>query len=250
MHTPIEGKPELVEHYRQKITKDSIRKNPHYAAMVHSLDENVGRVLAKLDQLGIAEKTLVIFTSDNGGFVNASKLHKDLPVANNTPLRSGKGSCYEGGIRVPLIMRGPGVVQGGECREPVFSCDLLPTVLRAVGLSEDVPSPGDGLDITPVLKNPKATLPREALFFHYPHYYATTSPVSAMRKGRWKLLEYFEDGRTELYDLSQDLGEENDLALAEPELAKALVEQLHAWRKDVKAQEPERNPAHRRAEPE
>jgi arylsulfatase A-like enzyme len=134
-----------------------------------------------------------------------------------------------------------------ECREPVFSCDLFPTVLRAVGLSDKARPPGDGVDMTPVLRNPKATLPREALFFHYPHYYATTSPVSAIRKGQWKLLEYFEDGRTELYDLSQDLGEERDLSLAEPELAKALVEELRAWRKDVKAQQPEANPAHPRA---
>jgi arylsulfatase A len=241
VHTPIEGKPELVEHYQKKITPDSLRKNPHYAAMVHSLDENVGRVLRKLDQLGIAENTLVIFTSDNGGFVNTCKLHKDLAVANNTPLRSGKGSCYEGGLRVPLIVRGPGVSRGRECREPVFSCDLLPTALQAVGQHDKTPSPMDGLDITPLLRDPSATLPRETLYFHYPHYYPTTSPVSALRKGRWKLLEYFEDGRTELYDLSNDLGEQRDLAQLRPELAKTLVTELRAWRNEVQAQEPEPN---------
>jgi arylsulfatase A len=241
VHTPIEGKPELVEHYQKKITPDSLRKNPHYAAMVHSLDENVGRVLRKLDQLGIAENTLVIFTSDNGGFVNTCKLHKDLAVANNTPLRSGKGSCYEGGLRVPLIVRGPGVSRGRECREPVFSCDLLPTALQAVGQHDKTPSPMDGLDITPLLRDPSATLPRETLYFHYPRYYPTTSPVSALRKGRWKLLEYFEDGRTELYDLSNDLGEQRDLAQLRPELAKTLVTELRAWRNEVQAQEPEPN---------
>ncbi len=245
VHTPIEGKRALVEHYRKKITKNSIRKNPYYAAMVHALDENVGRVLAKLDQLGIAEKTLVIFTSDNGGFVNTCKLHKGLQVANNTPLRSGKGSCYEGGLRVPLIVRGPGVAKGEECSVPVYSCDLLPTVLKAVGLAEKTPSPLDGPDITTLLQNPSATLPREALYFHYPHYYPTTSPVSAIRKGRWKLLEYYEDGRRELYDLSNDLGEQKDLSQSHLDLAKALAEELHAWRHKVNAQEPDPNPAFR-----
>ncbi|SVC54131.1 uncharacterized protein METZ01_LOCUS306985, partial [marine metagenome] len=112
VHTPIEGKPELVERYRKKINPNSVRKNSHYAAMVHSLDENVGRVLAKIDELGIAGNTLVIFTSDNGGFINKCKLNRELAVANNAPLRSGKGSCYEGGVRVPLIVRGPQVAQG------------------------------------------------------------------------------------------------------------------------------------------
>ena len=249
VHTPIEGKPALVEHYRQKITKDSLRKNPYYAAMVHALDENVGRVLSKLDQLGIAEKTLVIFTSDNGGFVNTCKLHKGLQVANNSPLRSGKGSCYEGGIRVPLIVRGPGVSKGKDCPVPVYSCDLLPTVLKAVGLAEKTPSPQDGMDITSLLENPSRDLPREALFFHYPHYYPTTSPVSAIRKGRWKLLEYYEDGRRELYDLSNDPGEQQDVSRSKPGLTKALAEELHAWRKSVKAQAPEPNPAFRGRKP-
>ena len=151
VHTPIEGKPELVERYRKRIKPNSIRKNPHYAAMVHSLDENVGRVLAKLDQLGIADDTLVVFTSDNGGFVNSCKLNKGLQVADNSPLRSGKGSCYEGGVRVPLIVRGPGVVQGKTSSEPVYACDLYPTLLRAAGLSDEAKEGVDGVDFTPIL---------------------------------------------------------------------------------------------------
>jgi arylsulfatase A-like enzyme len=243
VHAPIEGKPELVERYRKRIKPSSIRKNPHYAAMVHSLDENVGRVLAKLDQLGIADDTLVVFTSDNGGFVNSCKLNKGLQVANNSPLRSGKGSCYEGGVRVPLIVRGPGVVKGKTTAEPVYACDLYPTLLRAAGLADKAKEGIDGVDFTPVLRNPKAKLSREALYFHYPHYYLTTTPVSAVRKGDWKLLEYFEDGRVELFNLKKDLGEKTDLSSARPEIAKRLATELRAWRQEVGALVPEPNPA-------
>jgi len=243
VHTPIEGKPELVERYRKRIKPDSIRKNPHYAAMVHSMDENVGRVLAKLDQLGIADDTLVVFTSDNGGFVNTCRLNKGLQVANNAPLRSGKGSCYEGGVRVPLIVRGPGVARGKTSVEPVYACDLYPTLLRATGLGDKAKEGVDGIDFTPVLRDPKAKLSRDALYFHYPHYYPTTTPVSAVRKGDWKLLEYFEDGRVELFNLKKDLGETKDLSTTEPKIAKALATELRAWRQEVGALLPEPNPA-------
>ncbi len=242
VHTPIEGKPELVEHYRKKIKPGSVRKNPHYAAMVHSLDENVGRVLAKIDELGVADNTWVIFTSDNGGFINKCKLNRDLAVANNAPLRSGKGSCYEGGVRVPLIVRGPQVAQGKISSEPVYAPDLYPTLLRAAGLSDQAQAGIDGVDFTPLLQNPDATLKREALYFHYPHYYQTTTPVSALRKGDWKLLEYYEDNRLELFNLKQDPGETQDISTANPDLVRRLRMELDVWRKKVGAQLPEPNP--------
>ena len=242
VHTPIEGKPELVEHYRKKIKPGSVRKNPHYAAMVHSLDENVGRVLAKIDELGVADNTWVIFTSDNGGFTNKCKLNRDLAVANNAPLRSGKGSCYEGGVRVPLIVRGPQVAQGKISSEPVYAPDLYPTLLRAAGLSDQAQAGIDGVDFTPLLQNPDATLKREALYFHYPHYYQTTTPVSALRKGDWKLLEYYEDNRLELFNLKQDPGETQDISTANPDLVRRLRMELDVWRKKVGAQLPEPNP--------
>ena len=242
VHTPIEGKPELVDFYQKKIKPDSVRKNPHYAAMVHSLDKNVGRVLAKIDELGITDNTFVIFTSDNGGFINKCKLNRELFVANNAPLRSGKGSCYEGGVRVPLIVRGPKLAQDRVSSEPVYAPDLYPTLLRAAGLFDQSKADLDGTDFTPLLRNPDASLEREALYFHYPHYYQTTTPVSAIRKGNWKLLEYLEDGRLELFNLKQDPGEARNLSTDRSALARELRADLDDWRKKVGAQLPEVNP--------
>ncbi len=248
VHTPIEGKPELVAKYRDRVKPDAVHTNPDYAAMVQSLDENVGRVLAKLDQLGIADRTIVVFFSDNGGFVNTCKLHPGRAVTSNAPLRSGKGSVYEGGIRVPLVVRWPGVTsEGAESSEPVFSCDLYPTLIRAAGLTGDARhnQTVDGVDLRPLLDGSRAALDRKALHFHYPHYYPTTSPVSAVRSGNWKFIEYFEDDRTELYDLSSDVRETSNLVGERPDVAKRLQSELAAWRTSVEAQMPEANPQRR-----
>lgn len=242
VHTPIEGKPSLVKHYQEKIGQDHVQRNPYYAAMVHSLDENVGRVLAKIDELGIGDNTLVVFTSDNGGFVNPCKLHPGLAVANNSPLRSGKGSCYEGGIRVPLIVRGPQVAENKECSTPVVSCDLFPTFLDVSRVPHARPDHLDGNSLVGVLKNEATPLEREALFFHYPHYYPTTTPVSAIRKGDWKLLHYYEGNRMELYNLTEDIGETQNLISVRPEIGKQLRSELDAWRTQVGALQPEVNP--------
>jgi len=242
VHTPIEGKPEVVERYRKKITPDMNHQNEGYAAMVDSLDQSVGRVLARLDDLGIADRTVVVFFSDNGGFINK---YKERVVTNNSPLRSGKGALYEGGIRVPMIVRWPGITKPGSvCREPVSSIDFYPTLLEMAGLSGDARHNADvdGVSLLPLLNDPAAPLKREALYWHYPHYYPTTSPASAIREGDWKLLEYFEDGHVELYNLRDDLGEKNDLAAKMPEKADELRRRLAAWRKTVDAQLPERNP--------
>ena len=248
VHTPIEGKPELVAKYRSRLKPNGVHRNPDYAAMVHSLDENVGRVLAKLDQLGIADRTIVVFFSDNGGFVNTCKLHPGRAVTNNAPLRSGKGSVYEGGIRVPLVVRWPGVTREGmESNQPVFSCDLYPTLIRAAGLTGDAGHNQtiDGVDLRPILDGSQAALDRKALHFHYPHYYPTTSPVCAVRSENWKFIEYFEDDRTELYDLSSDLGETSNLVGEHPDIARGLQSELAAWRTSVDAQMPEVNPQRR-----
>ena len=243
VHTPIEAKQEVVDRYAKKLRPDLRHQNPTYAAMVHSLDENVGRVLDKLDALGVADRTVVILTSDNGGFINP---YRGRTVTSNHPLRSGKGSLWEGGVRVPLLIRWPGVAPAGlTCREPVVSTDFYPTILKMTGLAGDAAHNAavDGVSLVPLLKNPQAALGREAIYFHYPHYYPTTTPVSSVRAGDWKLLEFHEDQRVELYNLAADPGEQNDLAAQLPERAEQLRRRLHAWREAVDAQMPEPNPA-------
>ncbi|MBL9127266.1 MAG: sulfatase, partial [Verrucomicrobiales bacterium] len=236
-HTPIEGKPDLVEAYARKVRPEFRHRNPKYAAMVHSLDENVGRVLEALDRRGLASRTLVVFASDNGGYTNHFRGEK---VTDNTPLRSGKGSLYEGGIRIPLIVRWPGVTPAGsECREPVLCTDLYRTLAELAGASATQLASGmDGESLVPLLRDPSGRLPREALYFHFPHYYSTTTPVSAIRTRTWKLLRYHEDDRLELYDLASDPGETRDLADAETERARELRTKLSDWLRDVGAQMP------------
>lgn len=234
-HTPIEGKPELVEHFQARIRPGMRHRNAAYAAMIRTLDENVGRVMRRLDELQLAGRTLLVFTSDNGGYIGRNQ---GQAVTDNSPLRSGKGSLYEGGVRVPLIVRGPQAQAGAVCREPVISCDLYKTMAQAGGGRPD--EAPDGLALTPLLQDPGGRLEREALYFHYPHYYETTTPVSAVRARRWKLLEYHEDGRTELYDLEQDPSETRNLAQANPGKAAELLGMLREWRSRVGAQMPTR----------
>jgi arylsulfatase A len=253
-HTPIEAKPADVKHFAAKLKPGMNHQNAVYAAMVRNLDENVGRVLAHLKQHGLEQNTLVIFTSDNGGYIGVDRrAGQTAPVTSNAPLRSGKGSLYEGGVRVPLIVRWPGVTpRGATCAEPVVVMDLFHT-LRATGApaapegrtARTPPDTADGLDLTPLLKNPAAKLSRDALFFHYPHYYETTTPVSAVRAGDWKLLEYLEDNRVELFDLAADPAEKTDLATQQPARAKELLQRLHAWRASVGATMPKANPEFR-----
>lgn len=230
VHTPIEGKPEYVKHFEGKLNENLNHRNPQYAAMVRSLDENVGRILQRA-----GDNTLVVFASDNGGFINE---YEGRAVTNNSPLRSGKGSLYEGGIRIPLMIRGPGVAKGAVCEVPVVTNDLYPTLIQAAGGND--PGKHDGLSLWELLRNPKSKLNREEFFFHYPHYYATTSPVSAVRSGNWKLLEYLEDGRLELYDLAADPSEKQNLANSNAAKARDLKARLDAWRTAVNAQMPTR----------
>jgi arylsulfatase A-like enzyme len=240
-HTPIEAKADDVKHFQAKLRDGLNHQHATYAAMVKNLDENVGRVLAHLKQRGLDRNTVVIFTSDNGGYVNFDKGEK-IPVTSNAPLRSGKGSLYEGGVRVPLIVRWPGVTPAGAtCDEPVILTDLFQTLLGAAGLPPST-NATDGVNLAPLLKNPAAKLDRDALFFHYPHYYATTTPVSAIRTRDWKLLEYFEDSRIELFNLANDPGEQRDLAGQMPDKANELRRRLHTWRESVGAALPKPNP--------
>ena len=233
VHVPLQGKPDVVAKYKAK-QADGGQKNAVYAAMVESVDDSVGSILAKLDALGIAERTAVFFFSDNGGLWPHS--------TSNAPLRAGKGYLYEGGIREPLIVKWPGKVQpGATCATPVSSVDFFATILEMAGV--DPSAVGDGKSLVPLLRQ-TGTIARDALYWHYPHYWSGlhVRPAGAVRAGDWKLIEYYEDLRVELFNLKTDLGEAHDLAAEKPAKAAELRAMLHAWRQAVDAQMPRVNP--------
>ncbi len=249
VHAPHEAKREWIGKFKDKPGVGG-HKSPVYAAMIASVDESVGRVLAKLDELKLSEKTLVIFTSDNGGVggYQAAGIVGAGGITDNAPLRGGKGMLYEGGIRVPYVFRRPGTIAPGTvCDEPINSVDLYPTLLELAGAKPEPDYPLDGTSYVPCLiSGGKVKLPRDALFWHFPGYLGAgrdswrTTPAGAIRMGSYKLLEFFEDGRTELYDLKNDIGERHDLAARKPELAKKLHAKLIAWRESIKAPMPQR----------
>jgi arylsulfatase A-like enzyme len=231
VHTPIQGKPDLVEKYKAKPPTE--QKNAAYAAMVQSVDEALGKILAALDDCGIAGRTLVVFTSDNGGL---------LPVTDNSPLRSGKGHPYEGGLRVPLIVRWPGVVAAGQaCDAPVCSIDLLPTFCEAAEAPRPKERVIDGESIMPLIKR-AGNLKRDSLYWHFPHYRGEVVPYSIVRQGNLKLIRHWEGPRWELFDLVADPGEQNDLAAARPDDVKRLDARLTDWLSWVGAKLPKPNP--------
>ncbi|MFW5944752.1 MAG: sulfatase [Bacteroidota bacterium] len=240
-HVPLDGKPEYVEYYQDKAEPDLHHKNPDYAAMIASLDENVGRILHKVEEEGISDQTVIIFYSDNGGLAKPR-----TNAEQNHPLRSGKGSLYEGGVRVPLMIKWPGLTKPGSvCDVPVTSMDFYPTFLDLLGFKgeEEHNKNLDGISIAPVLKDPSNNLEREALYWHHPHYYpGRKGPVSAMRDGKWKLLHYFEDDKIELYNLKKDIEEQNNLADSHQKIANRLYQKLKKWRERVNAQLPSLNP--------
>ena len=234
VHTPLQAKEEMIARYEQ-VPADERQGDPIYAAMVESIDESVGRVMATLEELSLEEQTVVIFTSDNGGFYKAT---------SNAPLRANKGAYYEGGIRVPLIIKWPSVTTPGRViGEPVTSSDLYPTCLAAAGQPPRPHQHCDGLNLQPLLEG-KSSLGREAIFWHFPHYnrHPSSFPSSVIRKGPWKLIETFDPEGVELYNLENDLSETTNLAAEQPELVAELRQQLDAWRHDVGAQTMKPNP--------
>ena len=236
VHTPIQAKKVYVDKYRKRFEKAEGRLNPTYAGMVRSLDDGVGSILDALDDLGLSERTVVFFMSDNGGLSG---------VTDNAPLRAGKGHIYEGGIREPMIVRAPGRVQPQtQCAEPVSSIDFFPTILSLAGLRSPAGLALDGVDLTPLLTQTGGLAPR-TLFWHYPHYSPQGGrPAAAARRGSLKLVELFEDDRLELYDLQRDPGETTDLAARMPAETQQLHRLLRAWRHDIGARMPLPNPHH------
>ncbi|QDT37489.1 sulfatase [Stratiformator vulcanicus] len=239
VHTPIQGKPDYIENISPTVKRESVHHNAGYAAMVRSLDDAVGRVLDTLEQNGLAEETLIIFTSDNGGLDKSGR----GPTSNH-PLRQGKGTVYEGGVRVPAIIKMPGITKaGGVCHEPIISVDYLPTVLELLALNEELPAEVDGSSLVPLLRDPDVNLEREAIYWHYPHYHAVGArPHGAVRSGKYKLIEFYEDDRLELYDLETDIHEDHNLAMERPAIAQRLYHLLDRWRGEVGAQMGAPNP--------
>lgn len=233
IHTPIQAKPDLIAHYEDREDPTG-RNNKEYAAMTEGVDQSVGRLVAKLEELGISDNTVVFLFSDNGGVPR---------FAFNTGLRSGKGFLWEGGVREPLIVKWPGVVEAGSVEEtPVQSIDFYPTLLEIAG-ADDVPGHTvDGESLMPLLTG-EGGWTRDTLYWHYPHYAnAGSTPTGMIREGDWKLIEFFEDGHVELYNLADDLAEEHDLAEEQPERAAAMQAKLAAWRESVGAKPTLPNP--------
>jgi len=234
IHNPLLGKRKLVEKYRNKPGSDLPRNNPVIGAMIEELDNSAGRLLKNLEELKIDDKTIVVFFSDNGGLESAAK---------QTPLRSGKANLYEGGIREPLIVRWPGVVKPGSiCAKPVISVDFFPTFLEILGLENKVKKPVDGVSLVPLLKQ-TGSLNRQAIYWHYPHYHSSSiGPCGAVRKDNYKLIEWFDEticgpgNRFELYNLKEDIGEQNNLAKEMPRKTRELKKLLANWRSEVNAQ--------------
>lgn len=234
VHTPLQGKPDKVARYEQ-VAETQRQGKPAYAAMVESVDDSVGRIMKALRELKLDEQTLVIFTSDNGGYAGAT---------DNSPLRANKGSNYEGGIRVPVIIKWPGHTKPGSIsHEPVISMDFYPTILAATAQRLRPHQHVDGKNLSPILTG-SSGLHREAIYWHYPHYngHPQSLPSGVIRAGDWKLIEAFETGELSLYNLSEDLGERNDLSENEPQKVKELYAKLSVWRADVGADLMKPNP--------
>ena len=267
VHTPIEAKADKIRKYEQKardlgldqlptfeegdffptqhkrdqrIRRRLVQSDPVYAAMIESLDENIGRILSTLEALGIADETAIVFTSDNGGLATA-----EGSPTTNAPLAEGKGWMYEGGTREPLIVHWPGVTQpGSTCDVPVSSPDFYPTLLAMAGV-EPLPNQHvDGTNFVDLLRGETdAAGNRPPLFWHYPHYgNQGGTPGSSIRDGDYKLIEFFEDGRRELYNLKEDISETRNLVDEELEVAQRLYEQLTGWREAIEAKIPQPNP--------
>jgi len=257
VHTPLQAKPDLVQKYKSKAAQlpprsgpaflpeggrmaRQVQDHPVYAAMVESLDQSVGRIVATLERLDLDDRTIVIFTSDNGGLSTS-----EGSPTSNVPLRAGKGWPYEGGVRVPLIVHWPGVSRPGSlCREPMISTDYFPTILEMTGRPPLPERHLDGASLVPLLKG--GTRPERPLFWHYPHYgNQGGAPFGAVRLGDLKLIEWFEDDRVELFHLGDDPGETRNLAAERPESVAALHQRLRDWRASVNARMPTPNPEFR-----
>ena len=242
VHTPIQAKPEVVARYEKTTDPLQPQNNPEYAAMIDSLDENIGKLMAALKASGQEKNTVVIFVSDNGGVIHT--FGGNQKVTSNLPLRSGKGTLWEGGVRVPMVVRWPGVTAPGSiCSTPVTCADFYPTFceIATVPVQTGVGTEMDGESIIALMKNPSAPLQRDILCWLYPHDNEFTEPCSAIRQGDMKMIRFY-GGSVKLFNLKEDIGESNDISAKFPELVSDLSAQMDAWLKRVGAWEMVPNP--------
>ena len=249
VHAPHDAKADLIAHFAPKPGVGG-HKNATYAAMIASVDESVGRIMVLLDELNLADNTVLIFSSDNGGVGGYARegIKNAGDVTDNTPLRSGKGSLYEGGTRDPFIVRWPGRVQpGSNCDVPTIHVDVYPTLLEIAGAQAPENYTLDGESMVPLFRDGSASLKRDAIYQHFPGYLGAgtnqwrTTPVGLVEVGDWKLMEFFEDGRLELYNLKDDIGETKNLTKEMPDKTNELHAKMLAWRKAIKAPMPMKN---------
>lgn len=252
VHAPYDAKPAFLARFEKKAPAGGHR-DAAYAAAIASLDESVGRLLAALDTLKLADRTLVVFASDNGGvggYPDLDNTGRRTGVTDNAPLRGGKGMFYEGGIRVPFLARWPGVIPAkSRTAQPALHVDLFPTFLEVAGVRPPPKHVVDGVSLVPLFRDPTGHLGRDAIYWHYPGYLEVpgktawrTTPVGVIRAGNFKLLEFFEDNHLELYNLIEDLGEKNNLVRSLPEKAEELHRKLAAWREQLQAPMPAPKP--------
>ncbi len=249
VHSPHQAKADLIAHFKPKPPAGG-HHDPTYAAMIASVDESVGRVMALLDELKLADHTVLIFSSDNGGVGGYARegIKGGGDITDNAPLRSGKGSLYEGGTRDPFIVRWPGVTKPGSTTDvPAIHVDMYPTFLEIAGAKPPANQVLDGESLAPLFRDSGASLKRDAIFQHFPGYLGAgqgswrTTPVGLIEVGDWKLMEFFEDRRRELYNLHDDIGEQHNLAEKMPDKAKELHAKMLAWREAIKAPMPTPN---------
>jgi arylsulfatase A-like enzyme len=249
VHSPHQAKDNLVERFKAKPAAGG-HHSPVYAAMIASIDESVGRVMALLDELKLAGDTVVIFSGDNGGVGGYDRegIIGGGTITDNAPLRSGKGSLYEGGIRDPFIVRWPGVTKPATTTEvPATHVDIYPTLIEIAAARPPADYTLDGESLVPLLRDPAAALRRDAIYQHFPGYLGArqdtwrTTPVGVIVAADWKLMEFFEDHRLELYNLREDIGEKHNLAQSKPEKVKELHAKMIAWRESIKAPMPAPN---------
>jgi arylsulfatase A-like enzyme len=259
VHTPLQGKADKVDHYKQKVASlkyegDEYETGPDgrhlrrqnnatYAAMIESVDESLGRIVDTLTELGLYERTIIVFTSDHGGLSNSGRENKRELATTNLPLRAGKGHMYEGGIRVPVFVRWPGVsLPGSSVAFPITGMDYYPSILEMAGLPLRPKDHTDGVSFAPGLRD-AAGFGAGRTFFWYSDRGRVTSTgdlnAAVIRRGSHKLIEFFNEGRVELYDLASDPGEQHDIAAAQPELRDALLADLRAWKTEMKVRDRE-----------